>query len=283
MIERTTSTSGSTGTGLKKCSPSTRSGRRVPAPSFMIGTEEVLEARNSRVGQELVELGEEPALRRLVLHDRLDRGVGPLEILHGAREGDPLVGRGRGRRSTACPTSRPGRATWRSPRARARRARRRARRRVTSTPERAQTSAMPEPISPPPTTPIRMGGHASADDPRSAVARPRGARAPARRTRSSTAGSIPAGPFGPRRARRRSGGRARRVGPVVELLGDGRLLAVRVDVDHVVHGLVSTPSPTYILMRSRVTSHATFGGLAEQSRRDVPFEESPDIAGQGGR
>jgi hypothetical protein len=51
MIERTTSTRGSTGTGLKKCSPSTRSGRRVPAPSFMIGTEEVLEARNSASGR----------------------------------------------------------------------------------------------------------------------------------------------------------------------------------------------------------------------------------------
>ena len=51
MIERTTSTSGSTGTGLKKCSPSTRSGFDVPAPSFMIGTEEVLDARNSASGR----------------------------------------------------------------------------------------------------------------------------------------------------------------------------------------------------------------------------------------
>jgi hypothetical protein len=50
MIERTTSTSGSTGTGLKKCRPMTRSGCRVSAPSFMIGTEDVFEARNSASG-----------------------------------------------------------------------------------------------------------------------------------------------------------------------------------------------------------------------------------------
>ena len=50
MIERTSSTSGSTGTGLKKCIPSTRSGFEVPAASFMIGTEEVFEARNSASG-----------------------------------------------------------------------------------------------------------------------------------------------------------------------------------------------------------------------------------------
>ena len=50
MIERTTSTSGSTGTGLKKCRPMTRSGCQVSAPSFMIGTEDVFEARNSASG-----------------------------------------------------------------------------------------------------------------------------------------------------------------------------------------------------------------------------------------
>ena len=42
MIEVTSSTSGSTGTGLKKCMPSTRPGCLVSAPSFMIGTDEVL-------------------------------------------------------------------------------------------------------------------------------------------------------------------------------------------------------------------------------------------------
>ena len=51
MIERTISTSGSTGTGLKKCMPSTRSGFEVSAASFMIGTDEVLEARKSASGR----------------------------------------------------------------------------------------------------------------------------------------------------------------------------------------------------------------------------------------
>jgi hypothetical protein len=35
---------------LKKCSPSTRSGFCVPAPSFMIGTDEVFEAGNRASG-----------------------------------------------------------------------------------------------------------------------------------------------------------------------------------------------------------------------------------------
>ena len=41
----TTSTSFMTGTGEKKCSPSTRSGRPVAAASPAIGIDEVLEAR----------------------------------------------------------------------------------------------------------------------------------------------------------------------------------------------------------------------------------------------
>ena len=51
MIERTTSTSGSTGTGLKKCRPITRPGCDVSAPSFMIGTDDVFEARNWASGR----------------------------------------------------------------------------------------------------------------------------------------------------------------------------------------------------------------------------------------
>ena len=81
MIERTTSTSGSTGTGLKKCMPITRPGCEVSAPSFMIGTDEVFEARNCGVRQQLVEPPEDVALELLVLDDGLDRGVGALEVL----------------------------------------------------------------------------------------------------------------------------------------------------------------------------------------------------------
>ena len=46
----TTSTSFITGTGEKKCSPITRSGRRVHAASSAIGIDEVLEARNRASG-----------------------------------------------------------------------------------------------------------------------------------------------------------------------------------------------------------------------------------------
>ena len=43
--EGTSSTSWSTGTGLKKCTPITWVGREVTTPSFMIGIDEVLDAR----------------------------------------------------------------------------------------------------------------------------------------------------------------------------------------------------------------------------------------------
>ena len=41
----TNSTRGSTGTGLKKCRPTTCSGRRVTIPNFIIGIDDVLEAK----------------------------------------------------------------------------------------------------------------------------------------------------------------------------------------------------------------------------------------------
>ena len=136
----------------------------------MIGTDEVLEARNSRVGQDLVEPTEQLALELLVLDDRLDRGVGALEVLERGREGEALAGGGavvllelagahgaverlvdrgarRSERSSSASTT------------------------VTSTPERAHTSAMPEPIRPPPITPTRMAPGPSGSRP----ARRRGA------------------------------------------------------------------------------------------------------------
>ena len=48
---RITSTSPISGTGLKKCMPTTRSGRPVAAPSRVIGMEEVLEARTPASGK----------------------------------------------------------------------------------------------------------------------------------------------------------------------------------------------------------------------------------------
>ncbi len=43
----TTSTSFSTGTGLKKWMPTTDSGRRVAMPSFMIGIDDVFDAKTA--------------------------------------------------------------------------------------------------------------------------------------------------------------------------------------------------------------------------------------------
>ena len=159
MIERTSSTSGSTGTGLKKCMPSTRSGLR-------------------RVGGEL--------------HDRHRGGVGGEEPGVG-QDAVELAGTARAwparpPRSPRSPRRRPRgprggcvygealarrRPTVRLELARARRAVERlldlrprplaalsssTSTTVTSTPERAHTSAIPEPIRPPPITPTRMAG-----------------------------------------------------------------------------------------------------------------------------
>ena len=123
----------------------------------MIGTDDVLEARNSASGRTLVEPLEQLALGLLVLDDRLDRRVGALEVLDDRREREPLARPPRAslRRELAGAHGR-GPATSRSRRARAPPRPASASTTVTSTPERAHTSAMPEPIRPPPTTPIRM-------------------------------------------------------------------------------------------------------------------------------
>ena len=56
----TSSTSGSTGTGLKKCRPSTRLGFFVAAAIFMIGMLEVFDASTASGSViDLVELGED--------------------------------------------------------------------------------------------------------------------------------------------------------------------------------------------------------------------------------
>ena len=81
MIECTISTSGSTGTGLKKCSPITLCGCDVSAPSFMIGTDEVFEARNCASGSSASSRLKSSRFSALVLDDRLDRGVGALDVV----------------------------------------------------------------------------------------------------------------------------------------------------------------------------------------------------------
>ena len=104
--------------------------------------------------------------------------------------------RPRDRPRRACPSARRDRASGRSPAfARSRRSPSSSTT-VTSTPERAQTSAIPLPMSPPPTTPTRMAGTLAG------LRRPTGTRRPARRRRSSAASPSRAEPSARRRARR---------------------------------------------------------------------------------
>ena len=70
-----TSTSDSTGTGLKKCRPTTRSGRPVAAAKVMIGNDDVFDAALVGSRKDLVESAEQRPLRVEVLDDGLDRDL----------------------------------------------------------------------------------------------------------------------------------------------------------------------------------------------------------------
>ena len=82
---RITSTSFSTGTGLKKCMPITCAGRPVAAASVPIGIELVFEARIAWRGQRRVGAAEDVLLDRRVLDDGLDHQVGRDERRRRAR------------------------------------------------------------------------------------------------------------------------------------------------------------------------------------------------------
>ena len=73
---RTTSTSGSTATGLKKWKPTTRSGCASPAAIAVTDSEEVLVASTHVSGDDRLDLGEHLPLDRELLEDRLDDEVG---------------------------------------------------------------------------------------------------------------------------------------------------------------------------------------------------------------
>ena len=81
---RITSTSFSTGTGLKKCMPITRSGRPVTAASDVIGIELVFDARIARRAEHAVGATEELLLRGRVLGDRLDHQLRVDELVRRA-------------------------------------------------------------------------------------------------------------------------------------------------------------------------------------------------------
>ncbi len=88
---RITSTSFSTGTGLKKCMPTTRAGRPVAAPRLVIGIEDVLEARIGAGREDPVRAAEELRLDGRVLDDRLDHQLGRHEVVDGLDARQHLV------------------------------------------------------------------------------------------------------------------------------------------------------------------------------------------------
>ena len=249
MIECTISTSGSTGTGLKKCSPITLCGCVVPAPSFMIGTDEVFEARNCASGSSSSSRRNMSRLSVLVLDDRLDRRVGALDVVERRREGEVLQRAPHGPPRTLARRARRGPATSRSPPATSRSAPRRPRPR-----SRPRPSARTPPRSPSPSgrhrsLPLAWRGHAISrrDQDSAPPGRRRLARDGARKRYAASASTgttqTQLGSFvepgrtirpAPRSA---AACRATSVGvlPVVDVLRHRRLRAVRIDVDHVVH------------------------------------------------
>ncbi|CFE39416.1 Uncharacterised protein [Mycobacterium tuberculosis] len=152
---RTNSTSGSTGTGLKKCRPRTRCGCLVAAATFMIGMLEVFDAStasgsvttrsSSAKISDLTASSSTTASITSCLSDRSLRSV-------------VKVNRPRARsrsRSVTLPalTARSSDFTMRLRPAVINASA--GSNTVTSTPARAETSAMPDPICPAPTTPTR--------------------------------------------------------------------------------------------------------------------------------
>ena len=81
MIEVTSSTSGSTGTGLKKCMPSTRPGVLGLGAELHDRHGRGVRGQELRVGQQIVEPPEDAALELLVLDHGLDRRVDAVEVL----------------------------------------------------------------------------------------------------------------------------------------------------------------------------------------------------------
>ena len=85
----TTSTSFITGTGLKKCSPSTRSRRLVHEASCAIGIDEVFDAMIARSSRSSSRRWKTAPLHRHVLEDRLDDDLGTGEAVELGRRRNP--------------------------------------------------------------------------------------------------------------------------------------------------------------------------------------------------
>ena len=150
--ERTTSTSGCTGAGLKKCMPTTCWGRCVAVARSMMAMEEVLEASTACGG---VMVSSSPKMRRFSSRFSMTASMTRSQPARSARswEYDRLAAAASWAsavmrpRACALPSEVPMRCCTCSTAAASISVT------VVWTPLRAHTSAMPEPIVPPPTTP----------------------------------------------------------------------------------------------------------------------------------
>ena len=86
---RTISTSGKTGAGLKKCMPTTRSGRSHRLGDLGDRERRCVRREDGVRSRDAVELGEELALRFELFHDRLDDEIAVREIPDFSREREP--------------------------------------------------------------------------------------------------------------------------------------------------------------------------------------------------
>ena len=153
--EGTTSTRASTGTGLKKCRPTTLPGRWVAMASFMIGIDEVFEARTASSAS--------TASSRARKTETFTSSSSETASTTSSRSAKAPRSSTKWRRvrtsSASSAGSFPRSTAWCSERSTrawpASRAATSASTTTTSLPARAATSAIPEPISPHPTTPIR--------------------------------------------------------------------------------------------------------------------------------
>ena len=150
----TSSTRVSTGTGLKKCRPTTCSGRRVAMASFMMGMADVLDARMASSATTLSRVANTSSL------SGSDSDTASSTSWRSARSAKSVVKRRRARAASASVVGELALARARASdftiRARpASTASGSTSRTTTSSPARAHTSAMPDPISPQPTTPTR--------------------------------------------------------------------------------------------------------------------------------
>ena len=153
--DETSSTSGRTGTGLKKCSPTTCSGRCVAMASFMMGMDDVFEA--STVSSLVTTPSS--ALNTASFSSSTSGTASTMRSRSASASMSSTTSRWARTRSTSSVESLPRLAAFASDRSmRSRPALAAAAPSSTTTtshPARADTSAMPEPINPQPTTPTR--------------------------------------------------------------------------------------------------------------------------------